>query len=235
MNKRLSYDQEEVSAITFLEQEDIFTALVHDHSSRLTCIAYGITKNWLVSEDIVQEAFLKLWQKRAEIIPDNLGGWLYKVVANLAYKHQKRESRQQQIVSSLSATKKGFCTDVEEQLMNKENDQLFHHILNLLPEKQRQVYRLSREEGLGRNEIALQLNVSPNTVKEHLSRALRFVKEHVVSLSLFILFFIFNNIFFKKSSTVPAPGDLYKVKQVIEKKSSGNSIAWLRPVIPFQL
>src|SRR5579859_5248285 len=102
----------------FLEDENTFTAIVHAHSSTLFVFAFRITGSKQVAEDLVQEAFLKLWQRRTEVISDNIGGWLYKVVAHSAYKYVKRESKKRQIINSLQAGKPGSYTDVEERLMD---------------------------------------------------------------------------------------------------------------------
>jgi len=195
-----------------LVHESTFTGIVHTYSSRLFPIAFRITGNRQEAEDIVQEAFLKLWQRRAEIIPDNLGGWLHKVVTNLAYKHLKRESRKFQLFRSLQADRLGSYGDAEEHLIKKESADLLNKVLTRLPARQRMVYQLSRENGLRRNEIAHHLNLSPNTVKVHLLRALQFMKEHFVSACIFIAFFVLNNLFFQKSNTITRPGDLYKVR-----------------------
>ncbi len=86
-----------------------------------------------------------------------------------------------------------------------------------MPRKQQEVYHLSREEGLRRNEIATQLNLSPNTVKVHLLRAVQFMKEHIACILLFMLFFAFNNLIFRKSNTKTRSGDLHSIKQIIDK------------------
>src|ERR1700748_2525317 len=93
----LVHDQEIFFPSPDLGNETTFTDIVHTYSPRLFAMAFRITGSRQEAEDIVQEAFLRLWQKRAEIIPDNLGGWLHKVVTNLAYKHVKRESRKFQL------------------------------------------------------------------------------------------------------------------------------------------
>lgn len=195
---------------SLLHHDRQFTGIVRTHSSQLFYLAYQITKNKQVAEDIVQEAFLKLWQDRLKIIPGNPAGWLHKVVSNLGYKHIKRLSLQTQVFNSLRFQKKDCYSDVEEQLIKKEDDELLHHLFNSLPRKQQAVYHLSREKGLRRNEIASQLNLSPNTVKVHLMRAVQFMREHIACIILFILFFVFNNLFFRKSNTVSRFRDLYK-------------------------
>src|ERR1700754_2806307 len=64
-----------------------FTRIVDNWTAHLQYTAWQITKNKQVAEDIVQEAFLALWQQRAKIIPENPVGWLIKVVTNLSVRH----------------------------------------------------------------------------------------------------------------------------------------------------
>jgi RNA polymerase sigma factor (sigma-70 family) len=196
-----------------------FTGIVQTHSSILFFVAYRITKNRMVSEDIVQEAFLRLWKHRVSVFPGNPGGWLHKVVCNLGYRHLKRTAVEEQLLDQLRTGATACSQDAEEQLIKKENDELFHHLVSRMPHKQQVVYHLSREEGLRRNEIATQLNLSPNTVKVHLLRAVQFMKEHIACFILFLLFFAFNNLIFKNSNTKTRSGYLHSIKQIIDKHS----------------
>lgn len=206
-----------------------FTGIVQTHSSILFFVAYRITKNRQVSEDIVQEAFLRLWKHRHRVIPGNPGGWLHKVVCNLGYKHVKRTSVEIQLFNQLQTVSAAYSPDAEECLIKKENDELFNSLVSRMPRKQQEVYHLSREEGLRRNEIATQLNLSPNTVKVHLLRAVQFMKEHIACILLFMLFFAFNNLIFRKSNTKTRSGDLHSIKQIIDKDLSDQMV---RPDAP---
>jgi RNA polymerase sigma-70 factor (ECF subfamily) len=135
-------------ATVILENKETFNGIVRAHSSGLLLIALRITKSREAAEDIVQEAFLRLWQKRSAITSENIGGWLYTVVSNLGYKYLQQESRQIQLCNSLQASMRGFYTEVEERLVHKENNEIYNNVFNRLPEKQRLVYHLNREEGL---------------------------------------------------------------------------------------
>src|SRR5690349_15038470 len=102
------------------EDQIAFNEAVHIYSPRLLSTAAYITKNTHVAEDIVQEAFLALWKKRGEIPPGDSGGWLYRVVCKLAFKHLKKESYRARLHASLRITKPGFYTEVEEHLIYQE-------------------------------------------------------------------------------------------------------------------
>lgn len=196
-----------------------FNRIVQSHSAVLFSTVVQLTRNKQTAEDIVQETFLRLWEKRMAMKNENIGGWLYRVALNLAYKHLRKESCKSRIYASLQAGYSPVSNEVEERLLQKENRGLFSKLCNRLPEQQQTVYLLSSEEGLSRNEIAEQLNISPNTVKNHLSRAVRFIRDNVKCACIFLLFTVINYIFFKSGSTKSAPADLFKVQDRYNKNS----------------
>lgn len=206
-----------------LTDEVVFNEVIADYSPKLFSIAFYVTKNHYISEDILQETFLKLWEKRAELIPDNIGGWLYKVVTNAAYKHLKKEARKKEVLYLLQAGKQSVYSEVEERLIHKQDLEAFGEIRSRLPQKQQEVYRLSREEGLKREEIAQHLNISSNTVRNHLASAVQFLKNHITIACLALLFFVFNNFFFNQDSTNILSRDLYKVNHSFNKRISVKS------------
>lgn len=206
-----------------------FNKIVQSHSAVLFASVIRITNNKQTTEDIVQDTFLRLWENRLSLTNENIGGWLYRVALNLAYKHLRKESCKTRIYTSLQADQSPACNEVEAWVLEKENKNLFHKLYNRLPEQQQAVYLLSNDEGLSRNEIAAHLNISPNTVKNHLSRAVRFIREHVKYASVFLLFAILNYIFFKTGSTKSDPVDLLKVQEQYKKAVTGQRYPLVYP------
>ncbi|MBO9634346.1 MAG: sigma-70 family RNA polymerase sigma factor, partial [Chitinophagaceae bacterium] len=185
-------------------------------------IVIQVTRNRQTTEDIMQETFLRLWEKKMILKNDNIGGWLYRVALNLSYKHLRKESCKNRLYTSLQ-TDHPVCNDVEEQLLQKEHRNSFARLYDRLPEQQQAVYLLSSQAGLSRSEIAAHLNISPNTVKNHLSRAVRFIRANVKYACIFLLFTTINYIFFVAGSTRSAPVDLFKVQDGYHKTSSKYS------------
>ena len=195
--------------------ETAFNNMVQSHSEALMRTAMHITRHQQSAEDIVQEAFLRLWQNRNKIIPYNMGGWLHTVTTHLAYKHIKKEKRNS-IYVERNKNQQDWHTDVEDHLVQKENKSTYDAACMRLPEKQQAVYLLSREQGLSRDEIACRLSISPNTVKNHLLKAVQFMKGHIQACGLLIVFFAINNFFFVPGSTKPQLRDLYNKDKVIQ-------------------
>lgn len=201
-----------------LTDETAFNTIVQSHFDTLMRTAMHITRHQQSSEDIVQEAFLRLWQNRIKIIPYNTGGWLHTVTTHLAYKHIQKTKRNT-IYVKLNNAKQSWHTDVEDHLLQKEHQSAYDTAYMRLPERQRAVYRLSREQGLSRDQIACQLCISPNTVKNHLLKAIQFMKEHIQTCGLLIALFVLHNLFFVSNSTKSQLRDLYNREEKVNKKS----------------
>ncbi|QEC44456.1 RNA polymerase sigma factor [Pseudobacter ginsenosidimutans] len=195
-----------------------FTKIVQDWTPHLQYRAWQITQNQHAAEDIVQEAFLALWQQTAKSIPDKPVGWLIRVVTNLSARYIRNMNIQVRIHESLSDEKNTSFTETEDYLIVKEKYALLKNIFNRLPEQQKIVLHLSKEKGWRRAEIAACLQLSPNTVKLHLHRAMRFMKDNLVCISIFVLLFICNNIFFSNSSTKQCFMEPY-IKKVLSSEN----------------
>lgn len=143
-------------------------------------VAYMFTKSVDMAEDMVQEVFMKLWIKR-EQLPEvkNIRNYLFIVARNHIYNELKKITTDASFTNHLFEY---FCDTKdtpEQKLMQKESDQIIDRIIEHLPQRQRVVYQLSREEGLNRKEIADKLGITPNTVRNHLSRALEVVRHEL--------------------------------------------------------
>lgn len=186
-----------------------FTRIVDNWTPHLQYTAWQITRNEQVAEDIVQEAFLALWEQRVKIIPENPVGWLIRVVSNLSARHLRHKNVKLRIHKALSEEKNIASSEVEEYITGKEKHILLKNIFNQLPAQQKLVLHLSKEKGWRRAEIATCLQISPNTVRMHLHRAMQYMKENLACIAIFMLFFICNIIFFRKSSTNETVRELF--------------------------
>ncbi len=88
-----------------------------------------LTRNKQTAEDIVQETFLRLWEKRMAMKNDNIGGWLYRVALNQAYKHLRKESCKSRIYASLQAGYSPVSNEVEEAASAKREQGLIFETL----------------------------------------------------------------------------------------------------------
>lgn len=171
--------------------EEAFREAVHYYSPKLISFLFSITKTMHIAEEIMQEVFLRLWQNRARVETDNLGGWLYRVASNLAFSYLKREALNDRLLSALKKKQTNGFSEIDEQIDHKECEELIHTALNRLPDQQRRVCQLSLQEGMSRKEVADLLNISPNTVRNHLTRAVQVLRHFLSHANILIAIFFF--------------------------------------------
>jgi RNA polymerase sigma-70 factor (ECF subfamily) len=162
-------------------EEAAFREIFYEHNARLFPFIKKITQHEENAREIVQEVFLRLWIHRDTVAQlEQPAAWLYKIASNLSLSHLRslaaEERRLQVVEQSMSAAAQN---DTLEWLNAKETSSLIEEAVALLPEKRRAIYLLSRQEKLNHKEIAEQLGISSNTVKNQLVAAMKQIQEYL--------------------------------------------------------
>jgi len=171
MSEVLLYD---VQLIHRLKQDDetALSVIYKNYWQPLYVSAYHVIKDKQICEDIIQELFIKLWNKRHEIeITVSLKAYLYASIRYEVYRQIRMGAIRGDIYDDL--LERIHTPAVYGNIEYKELIAQISSIINKLPEKCREVYKLSREENLSHKQIAAQLNISTKTVENHLTKALR--------------------------------------------------------------
>jgi RNA polymerase sigma-70 factor (ECF subfamily) len=134
--------------------------------------AFNVLKDKKACEDIIQEIFLQLWLRREHLhIQESLKGYLLAATRYQVFRCIRQAMRQKEAINALATKQKPAHT--ESNLLQKELLQKVEAVVSVLPEKCRMIYRLSREEYLTHKEISERLHISPKTVENQLTIALR--------------------------------------------------------------
>ena len=173
--------------------ESAFSEVFHEYNSRLFMVVLKITKSESEAEEIIQNVFLKLWLNRHKLHEiENPGAWLYKVASNLALSFLRSKATQLRHEKVLQCRQLNLQDDIQLQLEAKEIKNLVSIAIEGLPPGRRELYILSRHEGLNRMEIASRLGITESTVKNQLGSALKFIQQYInqrngVSLPVIVL------------------------------------------------
>lgn len=150
-----------------------FRKIFNHYRDKLYNYAIRITDNEELAEEIVMDAFLKIWCNRNDLcVINRFDSYLYTLIRNQAFTAIKRRAHEASIITKLSLSKSEYQDCTEETVIYNEYQHLLSQAVDQLPPQQRLVYSMSRDEGLKYDEIADQLNLSKNTVKAHLKKAL---------------------------------------------------------------
>ncbi len=152
--------------------EQALSALYREYWHCLFMAAYNVVRDKRTCEDIVQEIFLQLWLRRNSLqVRDSLKAYLLAATRYQVFRAVRKAAEQRTAMNGLAIQPDQPLA--EQQLVHKDlQRQLESTILNL-PEKCRQIYRLSREEFLSHKEISVRLQISTKTVENQLTIALR--------------------------------------------------------------
>jgi RNA polymerase sigma-70 factor (ECF subfamily) len=186
----LKTDEQLLRAIAHSEHEAL-ELLYTRYWQQLFMVAYNVLKNKSACEDIVQEAFLQIWQRRQKLdIQTSLEAYLFSMIRYSVFRYIKKEQAHSQVFENLED--RLHCITPEDIVVEKNIRSQLAVVVNSLPEKCREVYILSREEHLTHHEIANRLNISTKTVENQITIALkkiRFSITRMTGIFFFISFF----------------------------------------------
>jgi len=161
-----------------LKQDDerAFDALFRHYSALVYRFAYSYLKSRPAAEEIVQECFIKIWEKRAQLREDMpLKGYLFTTAHHAVLNELRRDQHHLRLHGQVAAT---GPTSVANEVEYQEMEALYLAALDRLPPKQREVFVLSRQQGLSYPEIAERQGVSVETVEAHIVQALKTLRKY---------------------------------------------------------
>jgi RNA polymerase sigma-70 factor (family 1) len=177
----LQYDDKQLFLMIAEGNEAAFTQFFHRYTPKLKPFIYGIVKVDAIADEILQEVFLKIWTNKENLVHVNEpASWIYRVASNLSIQQLRRQVTEYKGLKEVIAAEGQNPDDLLQRLSAKELQQLIHEAVDQLPEKRKEIYLLTREEGLSHKEIAEQLNISLQTVKNQVTAAVKSIQEHIL-------------------------------------------------------
>ena len=160
--------------------ESAFEELFRKYFTGLCIYAREFVKKNEVAEEIVEDVFCKIWEKRKSLeVTVSLKSYLYRSVYNTSLNYLKSEKHHMKNQDNLADNFENMLPistpgDItSSSLLSEELEMKIEQAINSLPEKSQIIFRLSRFEGLKYSEIAEKLNLSVKTVETQISRVLK--------------------------------------------------------------
>ncbi|RIJ48016.1 RNA polymerase sigma-70 factor [Maribellus luteus] len=169
-----------------------FDAIYNKYCHKLHAFVLRYLKQQEDAEEIVQEVFIKIWNSRSKIdIYASFESFLFTITYNATMSLLRKrvsEIKSKEYLKSLQQVNDSVPV-IDELQFNELNNKL-SYLLDQLSPRQKEIYLLSRENGLTHKEIAENLNITESTVNNHLVAVLKYLKCHIDnSLAANILFF----------------------------------------------
>jgi RNA polymerase sigma-70 factor (ECF subfamily) len=170
--------------------EATFNAIFREQEYKLYTLVLRLTKSDQYAKDIIQEVFMKLWERRDRMHEiDNVEAWLYRVTENKVLDFLRKASADNRLKKAIWHNLQEIVNDTGAQVEAKEFNILIQNAIEQLPTQRKTIYRLNREKGLNYQEIADELHISRHTVKNQLYESAKFIRHFLSGLISLMLFF----------------------------------------------
>ena len=169
-----------------------FDAIYGKYCKRVYKFGYSILKSLEEAENLTQDVFLNLWENLHKVEKDSsIKSYIFTIAYNSAISIIRKKARESEFVEYLKSVQVINVEPVNVELEYNELTNKLDEIINTLPKRQKEVYLLHKVEALKYNEIAERLNISVNTIENHMSRALKTIREKLDNYSLIAILFVF--------------------------------------------
>lgn len=154
-----------------------FEMLFHFYYPGLVMYSTQFTADRMEAEEIVQDFFVRVWQKHQQIFPsDTLKHYLFLSVRNGSLNFLKHKKIEEKYIRSMTELSNNHLVYDPDLYIASELQDKIKNAIDLLPEKCREIFIMSRMRGMKNEEIATELNLSKRTVETQISNALKVLR-----------------------------------------------------------
>ena len=179
-------EDDELTLLLRAGNELAFTEIYNRYWDKLYCQAHRLLKDTDAVEEIVQDVFLMLWKKRADLDIQALKSYMAAMTRYAVYRYisKDKKTKQHENIIGMITAEATSETDIDNKLLLE----IVTELSNKLPEKCRLVFQYNKLRDQSLADVAEQLNISQKTAEGHLTKALRIIRTNLgnaVSLFLF--------------------------------------------------
>jgi RNA polymerase sigma-70 factor (family 1) len=181
------FTDEQLVALLKTGNQQAFTEIYDRYAANLAGFAGSKLYNLDDAKDILHDLFVKLWENRGQIhINSNLQSYLFAMVRHRIVDKIRKNITREEYAFMLQSLTTANQYNIDKQVEAKELRQTIENSLVQLPARVKEIFKLSREEGLSNREIAEKLNLSEQTIKNQISAALKHLRKSLVTIAAFI-------------------------------------------------
>ncbi|HDR89454.1 MAG TPA: RNA polymerase sigma-70 factor [Bacteroidetes bacterium] len=165
-----------------------FNLIYYTYSKKLYHIGLGLLKDPDKANEMVQDVFVTLWEKREKINPElNFENYLLTMTYNSIRKLFRKKKIEQEVKHEVLKETSITHSNTENSVIYNDLLRLAQNLIEKMPPKRKLVYKLNRQQGVSIKEISEKIGISKRTVEGHLTKALGYLKEEMAKYSLFSL------------------------------------------------
>ena len=170
---------QDMELVVFLRDGSVpaFEELYSRYKGKLMYFYKQTLKNDTGSEDMVHDIFLHIWNTRGSLIKLSFSGYVFSLLKNSILKQIRHFDVHSRFARNLLMNANDSTNQTEDCIIEDDYEKLMNKLVECLSPRQKEIYHLSRVQGFTYKEIAEQLEISVETVREHASLVLKKIKK----------------------------------------------------------
>ena len=176
-----------------LQKGDVeaFDLIYEKYSGKLYAFGLKYLRSTDDAEELVQSVFLKLWENHKNLRKESsFKSYLFTIAYNDICKLFRKRNYEQTFINDTLYENSQSSSEVEESINYQSVMERVLQIVDKLPERQKNIFLKSRQEGKSTKEIAEEVNLSPGTVDNYISESLKFIRIHLHKENIPVLLFL---------------------------------------------
>ncbi|HEY4482454.1 MAG TPA: RNA polymerase sigma-70 factor [Candidatus Brocadiaceae bacterium] len=180
MSNASQYDEKALLERVAVGDRKAFTDLYSNHVNGLYRFIYLFTKSKEETEEILQDVFVRIWEKKERLAEvQSFKNYLFKAAKNKLISHVRHLQIKDRVLSEIRRSRSNSSETTYDQVDYKEYYDIVQRAIDKLPPKRKLIFRLNTENGLSQDEIADKLKVSKSFVQKQLYKAYDFVRQYL--------------------------------------------------------
>lgn len=160
--------------------KDAFSSLFNEFKQDIYFFAYTYFRDKETSEELVQDVFVRLWEKRELINPSLcIHGYIFKIAKNLILDSLRKRNFEIEYAKEVQFNFSGVHENTENEAIYSDYLALVKEATNKLPPKRKRIFQLSREKNMSYADISQHLGISINVVENQMSKALKHMRQYL--------------------------------------------------------
>lgn len=181
-----------------LQKGDVeaFDLLYEKYSVKLYSFGLKYLRSAAETEELVQSVFLKIWENHKQLNKElSFKSYLFTIAYNDICKLFRKRNYMQKFITETMHEISGSSSEMQEKIDYQSVLYRVQQIINKLPERQKEIFRKSRLEGKSTKEIAEELKLTPGTIDNYISEALKFIRGRLRKEDLALILFLSTYLF----------------------------------------
>ncbi len=173
-------------------EKKAYQILFERYAPKIYSFALSYLKNKADAEELVQDVFLKIWEKRETLdVSRNIKSFIFKIAVNTIYDFIRHKNIESVFKDFARDNYEFHSNNTWDTVVFKEMQTTLNKLVVKMPAQRKKIFNLSKIKGYTNDEIANKLGISKRTVENQLYRAVLYLKEHLKDESQYLILFFY--------------------------------------------